>query len=110
MCIDISILSQSSNGKVLLCNKCLDRVVVMYNNITQGFLICDFLRLKGTVDQLDEEDYFRRYPLEHRLHIPTDFKELFFSFSKKELREFRKLLADGWFKMGLLKSIGENRN
>lgn len=82
----------------------------MYKNITQCFLVEDFYKLKDAIDKIDIEDFFSKYPEENKLHMRTEFQELFFSFTAEEIYELKALLTKAHYKIKIYDNIQNNLN
>lgn len=107
MLCEFRILSQTGRGKVYMCDRCSHKLAVTFGNISQSYEEGEFLEFKNSLEKIDIEDYFERYPTEEKVYLRTDLSNLFFSFSKYEVYELRTLFEDAYFKFLLYKRANQ---
>lgn len=95
-------ISECQYGKIIYCKSCSGRVAFQFNNITQGFPIKAFLEFSEHMAKLNANDFFARCPNEERIHIKTEAKDLYFSFTLDEFKKLQKMLDEAVL---ILKSI-----
>jgi hypothetical protein len=88
----------------------MDKICLMFNNITQCFSLSDFFRLKKMVEEIDIVAFFGQTTYDNKLHIRTDFRDLFFSFSEEEMYDLRGLLLTAEFRLAVEENLRSNIN
>ena len=110
MNLEFVLLSHSPRGRVFRHEDKMDKICLMFNNITQCFDLQDFYRLKKSVEEIDVEEFFGRHASENKLHIRTDFRDLFFSFTEDGIYELRGLLLTAEFRLAVEENLKTNMN
>lgn len=110
MNMEFVLLSQSPRGRVFRQEENLGKICLMFNNITQNFDLPDFYRLKKSVEEIDVIAYFGQSTNNSKLHIRTDFRDLFFSFTEEEIYELRGLLLTAEFRLTVEDNLRLHRN
>ena len=110
MNLEFVLLSHSPKGRVFRQEENSGKICLMFNNITQNFSLCDFFRLKKSVEEIDIVSFFRQTTHNSKLHIRTDFRDLFFSFTEEEIYELRGLLLTAEFKLAVEENLRSSRN
>ena len=110
MKLEFVLLSHSPRGRVFRQEENLGKICLMFNNITQNLDLPDFYRLKKSVEEIDVEEFFCRHASETKLHIRTDFRDLFFSFTEEEIYDLRGLLLTADFRLVVEDNLRSHRN
>lgn len=97
----IKMLCETMHGKIYVCTGCDDKVVFSYNNITQSMTKDIFEKFVKNISYLKLEDYFADFPSEVRMHMRTEWKALFYSFTRNEMAEVKSLFQQADFKLKL---------
>ena len=101
---------KSHKGNISKCANCNDEIVLSYKNFSHSLIPDDFYKLKALIDQLDAKAFFEKHPMEERMHIRTNYKDLFFCFTQGEIAELKGLLAEAALKIKMLDYIQEYLN
>lgn len=104
------LLSHSQRGRVFRHEDNLGKICVMFNNITQSFSLHEFFRLKKSIEEIDLTAFFKQNERNSKLHIRTDFRDLFFSFTEDEIYDLRNLLLTAEFKLEVEENLKSNVN
>ena len=81
----------------------------MFNNITQCFTRHEFLQLKRTIEDVDIEHFFARSH-DCKYHMRTESDDLYFSFTKIELKDLKDLLITAEFRLNIESRLSSNMN
>lgn len=94
-------LCTTKHGKIYVCSGCDDKLVFAYNNITQSMTKEIFDKFVKNITHIKLDENFADFPAESRMHIRTEWKALFYSFTKDEMVEVKSLFQQADFKLKL---------
>jgi ABC-type oligopeptide transport system ATPase subunit len=97
----MKILCETRHGKIYTCSGCDGKIVFAFKNITQSMEKEYFQKFEKNISALQFGQYFQDFPQEKRIHIRTEWDNLFYSFTINEISEVQSLFQQANFKLKL---------